>query len=70
MPDEVENNRNTAAHQDSRRKYVPYRRNADEEDRHTAEGENRSGNASSNRYFRHVDLRGSDVFFHRGTFWL
>ena len=70
MPDEVKNNRNTAANQDSRRKYIPYRRNADEEYRHAAEGESRACDPTPNRYLRHVDLRGSGVFFHRGTFWL
>jgi hypothetical protein len=69
MPDEVKNKRNSEAQNNGSRKYIPYGRNTNKEYRHAADGENRSCNASTNRDLRHVDLRSSGIFFHRGAFW-
>jgi hypothetical protein len=49
MPYEAKKKCDSAAYQDCSGKYVPYDGNADEKYQHTAESENRSGDAAANQ---------------------
>jgi hypothetical protein len=47
MPDEVKKKCNSTAQQDGSGEDIPYRRNANEEYQHTANGENRSRDSAA-----------------------
>ena len=62
MPPEVDNQRNRAAQNDGRRKYIAYGWNTKEKYQHAADRENCSSDASTDRNLRQVNLR--RVFSH------
>ncbi len=64
MPDEVNDQRNSAAQSDGRGKEIPQRGNADEKYQGAEDGENGPCDATPNPQVRHIDLRTRSVFWH------
>src|SRR5580700_8908230 len=68
MPDEVQNNRNSAAQHNRGREHISEQRNTEEKYNHRG-GENDSTNVSADRYLNRVNFCAGKAVFHGDTFW-